>query len=51
MNNLNIDPGYEDDDDALTDNSNDGDRTLKDDLDETTVNEEDLSYNADVFIF
>ncbi|WP_295714266.1 hypothetical protein [Mucilaginibacter sp.] len=47
MNNLNIDPGYEDDDDALTDNSNDGDRTLKDDLDETTVEEEDLSYNAD----
>jgi hypothetical protein len=45
MNNQNTNPGY-DDDSALSDNTNDRDRTLKDDLGET-IDKEDLNYNAD----
>ncbi|WP_184546077.1 hypothetical protein [Mucilaginibacter sp. FT3.2] len=45
MNEQNINPGY-DDDDALADNMNDRDRTLRDDLDETMA-KEDLNYNAE----
>src|SRR4051812_34894171 len=49
MNNQNIDPGFDDyneDDDALNDNSADRDRTLKDELGET-IDKEDLNYNPD----
>lgn len=46
MNNQNIIDGYDDDDDASTDNINDRDRTLRDELGETT-DKEDLNYNAD----
>ncbi len=45
MNNQNIIPGF-DDDDALSDNTNDRDRTLKDELGET-IDKEDLNYNPD----
>jgi hypothetical protein len=45
MENQNMTPGY-DDDDALTDDNNDLDRTLKDELGET-IDKEDLNYNAD----
>ncbi|GAA3967419.1 hypothetical protein [Mucilaginibacter dorajii] len=45
MSNQNINPDY-DDDDALTDDTNDRDRTLKDELGET-IDKEDLNYNAD----
>jgi hypothetical protein len=45
MSSQNINPDY-DDDDALTDDTNDRDRTLKDELGET-IDKEDLNYNAD----
>ena len=45
MSNQNITPEF-DDDDALSDNTNDRDRTLKDELGET-IDKEDLNYNPD----
>jgi len=45
MNNQNINPG-DDDDSVLPDDTNDRDRTLKDELGET-INKEDLNYNAE----
>ncbi len=45
MNDQNINPAYGDED-SLSDNTNDRDRTLKDELGET-IDKEDLNYNAE----